>query len=164
VPGSHRLPWYEFDDDSVAMPQDVPQHVRAGWRDHFRSQLADLGLEVQEFTCARGDTFIWHAGLLHGGRAVTNPASTRKSFVVHYSTAAHYTSRTLDMHVRSDAGGAPAWKKVSGTTSDRIERNGCIGLDAPLRGVRCERPGPTPSGASLPRRALGKIKRTLTGS
>jgi ectoine hydroxylase-related dioxygenase (phytanoyl-CoA dioxygenase family) len=162
VPGSHRLPWYEFDDDSVAMPQDVSQQVRAGWRDHFRGQLADMGLEVQEFTCSRGDAFIWHAGLLHGGRAVTNPASTRKSFVVHYSTAVHYTSRTLDMHVRSDAGGE--WKQVSGTTSHRIERNGCVGLDAPLRGVGRGSSGSTRSGASLSRRALAKLKRTLTRS
>ena len=50
-------------------------------------------LEVQRFTCRRGDVFIWHAGLLHGGSPIDDAQQTRRSFVVHYCTAANKTAR-----------------------------------------------------------------------
>lgn len=163
VPGSHRMPWFEFDDDSVVMPPDAPMMSRAGWRDQRMRLIEDMGLEVKELTCGRGDVFIWHAGLLHGGKAVADNALTRRSFVVHYSTAAGYLERSASMRVRSPAGG-DKWKVVEGTTTRRIERDGCVGLDAPLRGSRPEAPNPSDgSRAALDRSVLSRLKRRFRG-
>jgi ectoine hydroxylase len=42
------------------------------------------GYEKKEFLAKKGDVFIWHANLVHGGAPIINKASTRKSMVIHY--------------------------------------------------------------------------------
>jgi hypothetical protein len=49
-------------------------------------QVGRLGLEEQRFLARRGDLFIWHALLLHGGSRICNPDLTRQSMVTHYWT------------------------------------------------------------------------------
>ena len=81
------------------------------------------------FTCRRGDAFIWHGGLVHGGTPIDDAAKTRRSFVVHYCTAAHKTSRTASMRVRDGEN----WRRTSRTTETVIERDHGRGLDNPFR-------------------------------
>jgi hypothetical protein len=38
----------------------------------------------QTFTPNRGSALFWHGMLVHGGAPIEDPASTRKSFVIHY--------------------------------------------------------------------------------
>jgi phytanoyl-CoA hydroxylase len=83
VPGSHRLPWFQFEEDSVLLRHSVPPGKRLECQQWTNRQLRERGLETQSFTCRRGDVFIWHSGLMHGGRPIENPKQTRKSFVVH---------------------------------------------------------------------------------
>jgi phytanoyl-CoA hydroxylase len=129
VPGSQHLPWYEFDPGSVVCNQGVTPERRAEFRDWTQAQMRERGLEVAPFTCRRGDAFIWHAGLVHGGTPIENPAKTRRSFVVHYCTAAHKTSRTAGMRVRDGDG----WRRAARTTETVIQSENARGLENPLR-------------------------------
>jgi phytanoyl-CoA hydroxylase len=129
VPGSHRMPWFEFEPGTVICGQSVSRERRAEFAAWQHDKLRELGLERQAFTCERGDVFIWHGGLVHGGEAIQNPERTRKSFVVHYSTAADYKSRTARMQMRD----GDSLRTVARGTEKVIERDGARGLDSPLR-------------------------------
>jgi ectoine hydroxylase-related dioxygenase (phytanoyl-CoA dioxygenase family) len=43
-------------------------------------------LKKELFAAKKGDIFIWHANILHGGEKILNPLSTRKSMVLHFFT------------------------------------------------------------------------------
>ena len=68
VPGSHRLPYFEFTPGSVVRPEEIPAERKAAWVDWLRRTQETMS--VRAFTCKRGETFIWHAGLLHGGMPI----------------------------------------------------------------------------------------------
>lgn len=127
VPKSHHLPWFEFTPGSVICGHEVPPETRQEFAAYTKEQVAENHLEVKPFTCKRGDAFIWHGGLLHGGTHIESRAQTRKSFVTHYCTAAHYRTRTAAMRVRTEDG----WRMVTSTTDQVIERDQQRGLDNP---------------------------------
>jgi phytanoyl-CoA hydroxylase len=129
VPGSHRLPWFEFTPGSVVCAGGETPERRAQFRAATEASIRERGLEVEQFTCRRGDAFIWHAGLVHGGTRIADRSHTRKSFVTHYCTAANYRSRTAGMKVRDGDG----WRRVTSTTDRVIEREQQRGLDNPVR-------------------------------
>ncbi len=129
VPGSHRWPWFEFEPGTVVCGPKVTKERREEFDVWKRSMMRERGVEAMPFTGRRGDAFIWHGGLLHGGIPVHDRTLTRKSFVVHYSTAAHYTSRTAMMRVREGEG----WRRRTHSTETVLERDGGRGLDNPLR-------------------------------
>jgi len=91
--------------------------------------MAERGLQREAFTCKRGDVFLWHGGLVHGGSPIDNPAQTRKSFVVHYSTAANYHERTARMQVLVDG----ETRLKEGHTDTIVSRPGGRGLDSPMK-------------------------------
>jgi phytanoyl-CoA hydroxylase len=134
VPGSHRMPWFEFEKDTVNDTQKsrAPEKRRT-WAEYRTRMIDEMSLDVKTFTAKRGDVFVWHAGLLHGGARVENETSTRKSFVVHYSTAKNYKSRRATMEMKSIENGEEVWSGVSGTTDNLLVKNGCSGIDNPLR-------------------------------
>lgn len=129
VPGSHRLPWFEFSPGTVAAGHEATKEKFTEFGVWLHHAMKDRGLEWKELTCNRGDAFIWHGGLVHGGAAITDPARTRKSFVVHYSTATAYESRTARMRVRENGG----WRMVNRSTQSVMDVAGARGLAAPLR-------------------------------
>ena len=129
VPGSHRLPWFEFKPGAVVCGASETKERREEFLSVTRAEMRERGLEVQRFTCRRGDVFIWHAGLVHGGTPIKDRTQTRKSFVTHYSTAAHHRSRTAGMKVRD----GDDWRRVTSTTERVLEREGQRGLDNPVR-------------------------------
>jgi hypothetical protein len=172
VPRSHRMPWFEFAPDSVNFAVKRPEQ-RQEWIQHRQRMIEDLGLEAKYFTCNRGDVFIWHSGLLHGGMRVNDEGSTRKSLATHYSTASHYTSRSAQMLVNE--GGE--WRRVTGRTDRLLTRGGNSGIDNPLRGqVRQHRatagtplapppaigtPAVRPARRSPARRLASRVKRLV---
>jgi ectoine hydroxylase-related dioxygenase (phytanoyl-CoA dioxygenase family) len=91
--GSHRLPKYDWGGGSLRFDgQDDGQddgQVEA-FEAHLAKACADAGLERVTFHAKKGDVFLWHAALVHGGSAATDRALTRKSFVVHFSTREGY--------------------------------------------------------------------------
>jgi hypothetical protein len=76
---------------------------------------------------------------VHGGEVIQNPQQTRKSFVVHYTSAADYKSRTARMRMRQNGN----WQTVARTTETVIERNGARGLENPVR--QAPTPGAEPA-------------------
>jgi phytanoyl-CoA hydroxylase len=129
VPKSHHLPWFEFEPDTVVCGQKVPKEKREAFEEWKRDTIRDRQLDVEAFTCNRGDAFIWHAGLLHGGSRIADRERTRKSFVVHYCTASNYSSRGASMRVRDGDG----WRREHKRTDTVIERGHSRGLDNPMR-------------------------------
>ena len=130
VPGSHRMPWFEFGPDEISAGSASPE-AEAAWRRHRDEAMADMGLEPRALTCPRGTVFVWHAGLLHGGAEITDPAATRRSFVVHYSTAANYTSRKVALR-RAGRLRRSSWKVRTAETSRLVEIDGFVGLESPF--------------------------------
>lgn len=56
--------------------------------DFYEKKIEDLvaskSLKKEVFTAKKGDVFIWHANLLHGGEPHLNKELSRKSMVFHY--------------------------------------------------------------------------------
>jgi len=127
VPGSHRLPYFEFTPGSAARPPEIPAERKAAWAEWLRRTQETM--PVSALTCKRGEAFIWHAGLLHGGMPIRDATATRKSYVIHYSTASTYHRRTARIRVRVPGG----WRREARTTDKVLTRDGARGLDSPRR-------------------------------
>lgn len=50
----------------------------------IEEKIAHHQIKKQVFLAEKGDVFIWHANLFHGGEPHINKAKTRKSMVFHY--------------------------------------------------------------------------------
>jgi ectoine hydroxylase-related dioxygenase (phytanoyl-CoA dioxygenase family) len=127
VPGSHKLPMFEFrpgqymfDGSSMGEPE-----IRAAMKFHD-DESARRGLKTGRFLARRGEVLIWHSALLHGGAPVSDETKTRKSFVVHYSTLRNHPARSITL---DEGGRSEVW-----TTRQLIERDGVRGFANPLDG------------------------------
>jgi phytanoyl-CoA hydroxylase len=141
VPQSHRMPWFEFEEDKIAFGSKAgADDKRVAWSLYRRQMIDEMNLEVKTFTAKRGDVFLWHGGLLHGGAKVENERATRKSFVVHYATATTYKRRHASMNVKCIIRGKEVWQGVGGTTDTVLAKDGCTGIDNPLRHLETRRP------------------------
>ncbi|HSN39656.1 MAG TPA: methyltransferase domain-containing protein [Burkholderiales bacterium] len=79
-PGSHRIPHYKFSHGGInAVAAEMP-----GCNAYLLRELASRRIEKTVFIGKKGDIFIWHCQLLHGGSPIADRARTRKSLVVHY--------------------------------------------------------------------------------
>lgn len=140
VPGSHRLPYYEFRpgqwefDASTMGEEEVEGATRFD-----DEQMRRRGLEPRLFLADKGQVLLWHSGLRHGGGPVRDESLTRKSFVVHFSTLETYEARSITIRVPDPAGGE---RSVVMETRELLERDGRRGFDSPMRGY--DRPGPLP--------------------
>lgn len=98
-PGSNHIEPYFFSTGSMHQyDPEVPQ-----WADYMATQVEKLGLGEQRFMAKRGDLFIWHALLLHGGSQIRNPGLTRQSLVTHFWTQSD--CETLAWDLRPAPGG-----------------------------------------------------------
>jgi phytanoyl-CoA hydroxylase len=131
VPGSQRLPFYEFApgrhvyDPSAHTASEVEAAMA-----FYTAELERSKLPVRCFTARRGEVLIWHSGLTHGGAPATDPQRTRKSFVVHFSTLSGQPTR--EFAVRETVDGV-AGDSVF-TTSEIYQRDGAFGFGNPLHG------------------------------
>jgi len=82
VPGSHRIAPYRFSDGRLT---EVAGEYGA-WESYIGHHVARLGLVKQQFLPRKGDVFIWHGQLLHGGGKRNDAGRTRRSLVCHYFT------------------------------------------------------------------------------
>lgn len=133
VPGSHRLPYYQ-----LAAGEHRFDHRRHGdaelqaMGEFDRGQMVAHGMSAVPFTPRQGEVLIWHHSLLHGGSTPQNPALTRKSLVVHFSTRANYhrLKQTYLERVPRDSGFVVRPRIVE--TERLLEREGCAGFASPL--------------------------------
>ena len=106
VPGSHAMPMFEWGNGiyrragSTATDQQFAAHIET----HCKA----AGLEPLPFCPKKGDVFVWHAALAHGGSPVADKTLTRKSHVTHYSMP-----RTFRRHYR-DTKKKPTVERMNG--------------------------------------------------
>lgn len=81
-PGSQQIPLYRFRDGSH---HSTPEEM-SDWSRYMESEIDRRGLEKKTFLAQKGDVFIWHSDLAHGGGAIQDPRKTRRSLVCHYYT------------------------------------------------------------------------------
>ena len=79
-PGSHKIPPYRFPHGGL----NVADEELAPAVEYIQQKVEDAHLESQTFCGKRGDVFIWHAQLYHGGSPIKDPNLTRRSIVTHY--------------------------------------------------------------------------------
>lgn len=133
IPGSHRLPYYQFAPGQFV--HDDRRDGVAGLRcaeAWDRARCAEAGLSAERFLAKKGDVLLWHHSLLHGGSLPVDPPPTRKSFVVHYSTQrAMRVVQNTYLDPFACPPGTPPERRVY--TTDRILRApGAVGFDSPL--------------------------------
>lgn len=127
-PGSHRLPLHRFSNGGYnAIEDEMP-----AWTAHVRRHVEAAGLKREEFLAQRGDLFIWHANLLHGGGAIRSKSRTRKSLVSHYWTLGDCRKQAMEA-VPHGSGywyrrppqpvGSPSWKGLIGPAIRRLRRS-----------------------------------------
>jgi ectoine hydroxylase-related dioxygenase (phytanoyl-CoA dioxygenase family) len=96
-PGSHRIEQMIFGNGTRHFePAEMPT-----WHAYMESEVAKAGLEKSAFSARKGDVFVWHSNLLHGGGPIADPARTRKSLVFHYFSKRDATSLNLKLRAMS---------------------------------------------------------------
>jgi ectoine hydroxylase-related dioxygenase (phytanoyl-CoA dioxygenase family) len=80
-PGSHRIERFLFDGKSR---RHYKPSLMGEWHNYMDSEVERLGLKKQTFSAKKGDVFVWHSDLLHGGAAIKDDSLTRRSLVFHY--------------------------------------------------------------------------------
>jgi ectoine hydroxylase-related dioxygenase (phytanoyl-CoA dioxygenase family) len=85
VPGSHKLPIFDFYDMKVKVPEYGKQFDSYREYEEFIGQLVEVNeLEVKPLRCKKGQALVWAANLIHGGDVIKDPNSSRYSQVTHY--------------------------------------------------------------------------------
>lgn len=92
-PGSHKIPLYTFKDGTHhSSPEELP-----AWTAYIEAQLRERGMEEKIFEAKKGDVFIWHSDLVHGGGPIKDPSRTRNSLVCHYYSERDARTRGLQL-------------------------------------------------------------------
>gem|GEM_PF-885778 len=79
-PGSHKIKPWIFEDGRFNLQIDQ----RDACYRYIDAELDRLQIEPEHFLAEKGDLFVWHPQLLHGGDQIHDLSATRKSFVTHY--------------------------------------------------------------------------------
>ncbi|MBS1918010.1 MAG: phytanoyl-CoA dioxygenase family protein [Bacteroidetes bacterium] len=84
-PGSHKMPYLlnnDFNEGETALALGKKEY--SDYEDVIEKAIAKKNFEKKVFLAKKGDAFVWHANLVHGGLPVEDPKQTRKSMVIHY--------------------------------------------------------------------------------
>jgi len=79
-PGSHRLPEVTMQDVGGGIGYEHYQD----YEDFIQKLIESEGLQAERGRVKRGQVFIWHGNLLHGGGSHPDRSRTRHSQVTHY--------------------------------------------------------------------------------
>ena len=89
-PGSHKLPYYlNADYANEGSAWLIGDKAYTEYEANIAQKIAAANLPREIFLARKGDVFIWHANLMHGGEPHRDKALTRKSMVFHYFSRAH---------------------------------------------------------------------------
>jgi hypothetical protein len=83
-PGSHTLPILKMQDVGVNAPEPTAGDYETHYVPRFAELIEGLGGVVRPALIKKGQAFVWAANLAHGGSVIEDPASTRRSLVIHY--------------------------------------------------------------------------------
>lgn len=79
-PRSHLIEPFVFSTGQIYVKADeMPNFDR-----YMDEELARRGLRSTEFYPKKGDVFLWHSQLYHGGAPIEVPDATRRSMVLHF--------------------------------------------------------------------------------
>ncbi len=84
-PGSHKLPYLlnnDFNETSTYLT--LGRNNYTDYEDIVEEIIEKKDLKKKIFLAKKGDVFIWHANLIHGGLPIKDHSLTRKSMVIHY--------------------------------------------------------------------------------
>lgn len=84
-PGSHHWPDYLFSGcfKHYDEQRDGEEQLQA-WYQWIVDEGSRRAPPLQTYCPKKGDVLIWHAGIAHGGAAITDRRATRRSLVGHY--------------------------------------------------------------------------------
>jgi ectoine hydroxylase len=83
--GTNRLPYLlneDFNEGETLISLGKKDYK--DYEDVLENLIREKNIEPKIFLAKKGDVFIWHANLIHGGLPVKNNDLTRKSMVIHY--------------------------------------------------------------------------------
>ena len=82
-PGSHKENLFPGFDN---YPQSILRTCPKEMMDEYHRYLEDVArrYERRTFLAKKGEWFLWHGMIIHGGDAIRNMALTRRSYVCHY--------------------------------------------------------------------------------
>jgi ectoine hydroxylase-related dioxygenase (phytanoyl-CoA dioxygenase family) len=85
--GSHKLPYvlnnnYDHGGNYFLLGKDAYKK----YENAIAAVIETNELKKEIFIAKKGDIFIWHANILHGGEKIQLPSSSRKSMVLHFFT------------------------------------------------------------------------------
>jgi len=117
-PGSHTLPKFDWGNGLFLTRES--RHNERDFVRHIEREVERMGLRREVFAAKKGDVFVWHASLAHGGSSVGDDSLTRRSFVTHYSSAAGYprdrrSPESPPIAIKLNGGlvyGEPRWPEV----------------------------------------------------
>jgi ectoine hydroxylase-related dioxygenase (phytanoyl-CoA dioxygenase family) len=93
-PGSHLIRPYLFSHGELNIVKSELPEFQA----YIERELAERALQQERFAAKKGDVFIWHAQLFHGGCRILDPRETRRSIVTHYFRAKDFLpSRVVEL-------------------------------------------------------------------
>jgi hypothetical protein len=108
VPGSHKLPIFDFQSDlGLGVPRnvlEVKEHYIL-YEQWVIKTIKEKGLKVKTPSMKKGDCIIWDANLLHGSPVCIDNRLSRRSQVIHWdfsNVVSHYnpnfSNRTLNKY------------------------------------------------------------------
>jgi hypothetical protein len=84
-PSSHKLPYLRNDKiNNLGDFWKIGQKEDKIYTNKIKETIRDNGLIPKYHLPKKGDLFLWHANLLHGGSKLNDPKRTRKSMVAHF--------------------------------------------------------------------------------
>ena len=89
-PGSHKIPPYLFSNGLTNIVKGE-MHL---FREYVSTEIKKRSLKPVTLLAKKGDVFIWHSQLYHGGTKILNPEKTRKTLVTHYFTKEDFPNLT----------------------------------------------------------------------
>lgn len=92
-PKSNQIPPHRFSHGEIWAVQDEMPAFDL----YYDAELAKRGLKSEGFCPKKGDVFIWHAQLYHGGGKINDRARSRKSMVNHFWTAEDYPEQAIEV-------------------------------------------------------------------
>ncbi len=93
-PGSHLIEPYLFANGRY---NRTPEE-RTDCERYIAGELKRLQIEPTTLLASKGDVFIWHAHLLHGGAPIRDPGRSRRSLVTHYYRTAEFAEGQILQH------------------------------------------------------------------
>jgi phytanoyl-CoA hydroxylase len=94
-PRSHKIPPYRNSGGMYTFPVSEAPLCRA----YVQREIEKRQLAPEHFVGRKGDVFLWHGQLVHGGAPITNKQQTRRTLVTHYWRAQDMEpERVLQLH------------------------------------------------------------------